>query len=275
MPKTRPAARKEAPALPSLTELRSRYVTEGQALPKTLERRLREDPRAGVRKILEAVEKRRRDNRAEGQRLRRLKRYEQPLWRELGARVAGVDEAGMSPLAGPVVAAAVILQEGAHLPQVDDSKKLSPAQRYALADVIREQAVSYGIGMASPEEIDTINIYHAGLLAMRRAVLALRPSPAHLLVDARTVPDWATPQTAIVKGDQKSLSIAAASILAKTARDTLMAELDGQYPGYGFAVHKGYPVAAHVAALHALGPCPMHRRSFRPVRDAMEARAVR
>lgn len=254
--------------LPPLSELRRRYLEEGRALPRRVESLLREDPRAGAAQILRAVDRRRKAARAEGQRLRHLRRYEQPLW-DAGLRhVAGVDEAGMSPLAGPVVAGAVVLPVGYRLVGVDDSKRLTAAQRDELAAQIKQDAISWAAGAVYPEEIDRINIYHAGLLCMRRAVEGLSLRPDHLLVDARKV-KLPIPQQGIVKGDQKSISIAAASIIAKTTRDDLMKELDREYPGYGLAQHKGYPVKQHVDAIAKLGVLPIHRRSFGPVRKAL------
>jgi ribonuclease HII len=181
-------------------------------------------------------------------------------------RVAGVDEAGMSPLAGPVAAAAVVFAPGSRIPGIDDSKKLDAGSREHLAAEIKATAVAWSVGYAEVEEIDAINIYWAGLLAMRRAIEGLATAPEHLLIDARRLREVQIPQQAIVKGDCKSLTIAAASILAKTARDALMCELDARHPGYGFARHKGYPVRAHLAALDRLGASPVHRRSFAPVR---------
>ena len=253
---------------PSLTELRRRYVEEQRPLPRALESELRHDSRAGAAAILQAVERRRRASRAEGQRLRHLLRYEQPLWDEGVQYVAGVDEAGMSPLAGPVVAGAVVLPVGYRLPGVDDSKKLTAEMRDELAVAIKRDAISWASGQASPAEIDRINIYHAGLLALKRAVEGLNVTPGHLLVDARKV-DLPIPQQGIVKGDQKSISIAAASIIAKTTRDALMKKLDTRYPGYGLAKHKGYPVKQHVDAIEELGVLPIHRRSFGPVQKAL------
>lgn len=253
----------------TLAEIRARYVEKDRPLPRALERNLKEDPRAGAQAILRAIERRRHARRAEGQRLRKMLRFEQALWDQGIVHVAGVDEAGMSPLAGPVYAGAVVLAPGTRLADVDDSKKLTADDRTRLAAVIKESAVAWAVGSASPEEIDRINIYHAGLLAMRRAVEALAVVPAHLLMDARTIRDFPIPQERIVKGDARSLSIAAASILAKTTRDAVMADLDRAHPGYGFAKHKGYPVKEHVAALKKLGACPMHRRSFLPVREAL------
>ncbi|MEY4580935.1 MAG: hypothetical protein RL701_5638 [Pseudomonadota bacterium] len=253
----------------SLSQLRERHVLEGRPLAAALEAELRADPRAGAKAILDAIERRKRDRRSEGQRLRKLLRYETALWVTGVTRVAGVDEAGMSPLAGPVVAGAVIFAPGSRIPGVDDSKKLSAKQRERLALEIRERAVAWAVGRAEVEEIDSINIYWAGLLAMQRAVEGLGCVPEHLLLDARLLKELTIPQQRIVKGDAKSLTIAAASILAKTARDGWMTELDAQYPGYGFAQHKGYPVREHVQALSRLGASAVHRRSFAPVRQAL------
>ncbi len=176
--------------------------------------------------------------------------------------IAGVDEAGRGPLAGPVVAAAVILPEDTFLMYLDDSKKVTEKRREVLYDQIKETAVSFGIGMASPELIDEINILQATYEAMRKAIAALDPVPAVLLNDAVTIPAIAVPQVPIIKGDSKSVSIAAASILAKVTRDRMMKELDAVYPEYGFAKHKGYGTAEHIAAIKKYGPCAIHRRSF-------------
>jgi ribonuclease HII len=255
--------------LPPLATLRARYVDRERPLPAAIEARLREDPRAGARAILEAVARRRQRNRAEGQRLRGLLRYEVALWDQGATRVAGLDEAGMSPLAGPVAAAAVVFAPGTRIPGVDDCKKLDVKERERLAPIIEREAIAWAVAFVEPEEIDRLNIYWAGLCAMKRALEGLTAAPDHLLIDARRLRDVPLPQTPIVKGDEKSLSIAAASILAKTARDARMRELDARYPGYGFARHKGYPVKEHVDALARLGPCAVHRRSFAPVRLAL------
>jgi len=201
--------------------------------------------------------------------MRKLLRYETALWATGVRAIAGVDEAGMSPLAGPVSAAAVIFAPGARIPGVDDSKKLDAETRERLAVEIKHTAVAWSVGFAEVGEIDKINIYWAGLLAMRRAVEGLSAKPEHILIDARRIRDLPIPQQAIVKGDSKCLTIAAASILAKTARDALMCKLDAVYPGYGFSKHKGYPVRDHLAALKVLGASPVHRRSFGPVREIL------
>lgn len=254
---------------PTLAELRRRHVDEARPLPQELEAALRADPRPGAKALLAAIEKRRRENRAEGQRLRHLSRFETELWESGVTRVAGVDEAGMSPLAGPVVAGAVILPVGFRVAGVDDSKKLDARSRGELAIEIKARAVAWAVGVVEPDEIDRVNIYRAGLLAMRRAVEALAVAPEHLLIDARKLKELAIPQRAIVHGDALSVSIAAASIIAKTTRDARMDELDRAHPGYGFAKHKGYPVAEHSEAIARLGVCAIHRRSFGPVRRAL------
>lgn len=252
--------------MPTLAQLRARYVDRGRPLPHDVEAQLRADTRPGAKAILDAIAKRRHAHRAEGQRLRKMLRFEQVLWSAGVVRVAGVDEAGMSPLAGPVYAGAVVLSPGTRIMDVDDSKKLDARERERLAVEIKASAAAWAVGFATVEEIDTLNIYWAGLLAMKRAVEGLGAPPEHLLIDARRLKDVDIPQERIVKGDARSLSIAAASILAKTARDAKMRELDEAHPGYGFAQHKGYPVKAHVAALSSLGACEAHRRSFAPVR---------
>ncbi len=182
-----------------------------------------------------------------------------------GGLVAGVDEAGRGPWAGPVIAAAVVLDPARIPAGLDDSKALTPARRAALFDAIMGEALAIGMGRASAKEIDRINILQASLAAMARAVAALKPAPAFALIDGNRMPRLACPGEAIVKGDGRCLSIAAASIVAKVTRDRLMAELDSRHPGYGWARNKGYGTREHAAALARLGPTPEHRRSFRPV----------
>ena len=179
--------------------------------------------------------------------------------------IAGVDEVGRGPLAGDVVAAAVILGD---LPPagLTDSKALSPGQRERLAETIRSEAVSWSLGRATVAEIDDLNILQASLLAMRRAVEALSVQPSLVLVDGNRLPRWSYEARAIVKGDLIEPAISAASIVAKVTRDSEMVTLDEQYPGYGFAAHKGYPTKAHLSALASLGVSPVHRRSFGPVK---------
>ena len=195
-------------------------------------------------------------------RLDTLLTRERDLWASGLECVAGVDEAGVGPLAGPVVAAAVIFPPGLGLPGVDDSKKLTPERRACLAVAIRESALAVAVAIVEPEEIDRINVYQATLAAMGRAVDGLAIRPQHILVDARRIPGCDLPQEAIIRGDAHCHAIAAASILAKTTRDELMRRYDDEFPGYGFADHKGYPTEAHRDAIRRLGPCAIHRRSF-------------
>lgn len=190
-------------------------------------------------------------------------KHEKQCWDKGLTFVAGVDEVGMGCLAGPVVAAAVVLSSHTVLPDgIDDSKKLSPKRRELLALGIRESAVSFALGMASVEEIDAINIYQAARLAMKRAVESLTVHPEFLLIDGRAKLDSPIAQLSLVKGDQLSVSIGAASILAKVYRDELMREMDETYPGYDFAQHKGYGSVAHRRSLQEKGPSPLHRKSF-------------
>lgn len=195
-------------------------------------------------------------------RLDALLTRERELWATGIERIAGVDEAGVGPLAGPVVAAAVIFPSGCGLPGVDDSKKLTPERRALLAVAIRENALAFSVAIVEPDEIDRINVYQATLAAMGRAVDGLSMRPQHVLVDARRIPGCDLPQEPIIRGDAHCHAIAAASILAKTSRDALMRRYDEEFPGYGFADHKGYPTEAHRDAIRKLGPCAIHRRSF-------------
>ncbi len=197
---------------------------------------------------------------AELERLERMREYERQY--DSCAFICGIDEAGRGPLAGPVAAGAVILPKDCEILYLNDSKKLSEKKREQLFEEIKEKAVAYGIGIVSPERIDEINILQATYEAMRQAVGSLAVTPQVLLNDAVTIPEISIPQVPIIKGDAKSVSIAAASILAKVTRDHMMIEYDRRYPEYGFARHKGYGTAAHIQALKEYGPCPIHRRSF-------------
>ena len=188
--------------------------------------------------------------------------------------ICGVDEAGRGPWAGPVAAAAVILDPGDLPTGLNDSKKLSEARRIALETEIKARALAWSVGLASVEEIDRLNILQATGLAMRRAVESLSVTPAFALVDGNYHFALPCPMEPLVKGDARSASIAAASILAKQARDRLMVEADVEWPGYGFAGHKGYHAPIHVEALKRLGPCPIHRKSFSPIRALIEQRAL-
>jgi ribonuclease HII len=183
--------------------------------------------------------------------------------------ICGIDEAGRGPLAGPVVAAAVVLDKKRRINGLNDSKQLTEERREILAARIKERAIAWGVGVATVAEIDAVNIRQANFLAMRRAFDQLGMTPTHVLVDGNDPPPIPCKITCIVGGDALEASISAASILAKTTRDAMMVDLCARYPGYGFSQHKGYGVAAHLEALRRLGPCPVHRRSFRPVRQAL------
>jgi ribonuclease HII len=189
-----------------------------------------------------------------------------------GPNLAGVDEVGRGPLAGDVVAAAVILDPAYPISGLRDSKKLTAARREELAKVIKEHALAWSVARASVAEIDEINILQASLLAMHRAVQGLQPQPGYVLVDGNRLPRWDYASEPVIKGDDRVPAIAAASILAKVQRDSELIALEQQYPGYGFASHKGYPTPAHLQALQALGVTPQHRRSFAPVKKILAHR---
>jgi len=197
------------------------------------------------------------------------------LW-DLGyARVAGVDEVGLGPWAGPVVAAAVVFPPRARmLAGVDDSKKMTAVRRQEIAAAIRESATAVATGVVEVADLDALGVHDAGLEAMRRAVTALSPAPDYLLVDARRVPELDVGQSSFVRGDAFIYSVSAASIVAKVYRDALMVEMEARFPGYGFGRHMGYGTAAHLAALERLGPCEIHRRSFAPVRRVLAGGAA-
>lgn len=255
----------------TVTEIRAALAGAGE---RELKRWAR-DERAGVRELARREMSRRAEVveriRFEAERVEHMLNFERPLW-ESGLLVAGVDEVGVGPLAGPVVAAAVILPPGCSIAGIDDSKKLEEPVRMRIAEEIRSRAVAYAIAECDIEVIDRLNIYHAALEAMRRAVTGLRPYPQHLLVDARRVPGVSMAQKPIIKGDTLSQSIAAASILAKVHRDALMERYSEQYPGYGFESHSGYSTPVHFAALDRLGPCAIHRRSFAPIAERLGLR---
>jgi ribonuclease HII len=253
-----------------IPELKALFVDRARPVPRGLVEALETDPRQGAQHLAKRIRARWRSNRSEGQRLHSLLRFEIELWAEGYSFVAGVDEAGMAPLAGPVVAGAVILPRNYKLRGLNDSKKILDSEtREELAKQIKHDAVCWSYGFAEVDEIDRINIYHAGLLAMQRAFQGLSCVPDFVLVDARRIPNCPTPQRGIIRGDALSASIAAASIIAKTTRDAYMLELDRAYSGYGFASHKGYPTPEHCRALKELGALPIHRRSFARVREVL------
>ena len=231
-------------------------------------RALQNDHRKGVRDECERLLRRRGAERAAREREERMRRHESELWAEGATHVAGVDEAGRGPLAGPVVAAAVVLPRELPVRGIDDSKKLTSARREELFGLIREHAVAVGTGIVGQDVIDEINILRATHRAMRESVASLQLTPDHVLVDGDPIPDAEFPQTAVHQGDSLSTAIAAASIIAKVTRDRMLVEADERFPGYGFARHKGYGTREHVSALMRLGPCELHRRSFRIVLDS-------
>jgi ribonuclease HII len=251
----------------SIEEIRERYARPDEPISAQTLSKLKRDPRNGVRLIYEALKKRYDRDSAERTRLDAMLNFERVLWRAGVEHVAGVDEVGMGPLAGPVIAAAVVFPPHTELHGIDDSKKLDAEQRVEAERRIRAAARGIAIGRAEVGEIDTVNIYHAGLLAMRRALEALPLRPQHVLVDARSIPGVDVPQNSFDKGDGIDFSIAAASIVAKVHRDRVMDELAQEHPGYGFERHKGYCTPEHQDAIRRLGPCAIHRKSFTFIRE--------
>ena len=256
-------------------EIKARFAEAGERLKKAsmrteaesaagllenLEQTYREDTRSGVQALIRRSEKQRETLEKETARIYQLQQYERDYEKE--GLICGIDEVGRGPLAGPVVAGAVILPKNCEILYLNDSKQLSAEKREQLYDVILEHAVAVGIGIVSPQRIDEINILQATFLAMRRAMDQLRVRPDIALIDGNRETDFGLPVQTIVKGDSLSANIAAASILAKVTRDRFMLEMDEKYPQYGFATHKGYGTRAHYAALREFGPCPIHRRTF-------------
>ena len=227
------------------------------------------DGRAGVQA---AISKRKRELQKqvdEDLRLEKMLAYEKELYTQGIHLIAGVDEVGRGPLAGPVVAAAVILPKACKIPGLNDSKKIPKAKHKEIYEAVLQNAIAIGVGVKDNHVIDQVNIYEATKLAMMEAIGQLEPQPQHLLIDAMRL-DLPIPQTSIIKGDANSLSIAAASIVAKVTRDQMMEEFDCEYPGYDFTQNAGYGTANHLAGLHKLGVTPIHRRSFEPVKSMCE-----
>ena len=251
----------------SLKEIQGKYAGDGVAVSATVLRKLQRDPRTGARKLYKALSKRYEEQKKERNRLEAMLHFERLLWKAGIQYIAGVDEVGIGPLAGPVVAAAVVFPSGIEIEGIDDSKALDEKSRVRLDAEIREKAAAFAIGVVDVEEIDRVNIYHAGIRAMQLALSSLPVAPQHILVDSRTIPGFSQPQNSFDKGDGINFSIASASIIAKVYRDRLMTELDRRYPGYGFASHKGYATPVHQRAIRDLGPCPIHRRSFDYIRE--------
>ncbi|MTR98859.1 ribonuclease HII [Streptococcus parasanguinis] len=240
-----------------------------QRLDDPLLAELEQDSRSGV---IQAIAKRKRDIQKridEDERLEGMLTYEKECYARGMELIAGVDEVGRGPLAGPVVAAAVILPKACKIPGLNDSKKIPKSKHKEIYEAVLQNAIAIGIGVKDNQVIDQVNIYEATKLAMMEAIGQLDPQPQHLLIDAMRL-DLPIPQTSIIKGDANSLSIAAASIVAKVTRDQMMEEFDKEYPGYDFAKNAGYGTAKHLAGLVQLGVTPIHRRSFEPVKSMCE-----
>ena len=240
-----------------------------QRLDDPLLAELEQDSRSGV---IQAIAKRKKEIQKrldEDERLEGMLAYEKELYTQGIQLIAGVDEVGRGPLAGPVVAAAVILPKACKIPGLNDSKKIPKSKHKEIYEAVLREAIAIGIGVKDNHVIDQVNIYEATKLAMMEAIGQLEPQPQHLLIDAMRL-DLPIPQTSIIKGDANSLSIAAASIVAKVTRDQMMEEFDREYPGYDFAQNAGYGTANHLAGLDKLGVTPIHRRSFEPVKSMCE-----
>ncbi len=233
-----------------------------------LEEQLLMDHRAGVRNLAQRLQNRRRAESGELSRLDRMLVYEREAWRQGFIRIAGVDEAGRGPLAGPVVAAAVILPKNTYIRGLNDSKLLPPRKRETLYAEITARALAWSVGVGEVAEIDAINIHNAGKLAMLRALSSLSQQPDYIITDALKLDGPDCPLLPLTGGDRLSLSVAAASVVAKVTRDRWMTEMDKVFPGYGFAQNKGYPTREHREAIRKSGPCPIHRRSFLLVPEA-------
>lgn len=229
------------------------------------------DPRQGVRQLAVRLVKYQQAQVVEQSRIQQMLVEEKKLWKQGFLLLAGIDEAGRGPLAGPVIAAACILPVQFDLPGLNDSKMLTESKREKLYTQIQAQAIDYAIGSAEPAEIDALNILQATKLAMKRAIEGLTFRPHYLMIDALELPAVKLPQLPLVRGDSLSATIAAASILAKVTRDRLMVELDTIYPDFSFSKNKGYGTSQHMQVLQRLGPCPLHRKSFAPVKQGTSA----
>lgn len=253
----------------TIAEIKER-LSETTELSEQEMQQLKSDTRIGVRSLLRKWEERKAHFQELVVKYHQMNRFEDELKSEGAQCIAGIDEAGRGPLAGPVVAACVVLKSNAIIPGINDSKQLSAGKRDYLYNRICESAAAFGVGIVSAHEIDQINIYQAAKKAMVLAVEKMEMVPDHLLIDAMELP-LDMPQTSLIKGDARSNSIAAASILAKVTRDRLMCDLDREYPGYDFAKHKGYGTQAHLWAIERLGTCPEHRMTFAPLKPLEDA----
>lgn len=251
----------------SLKKLQSLINDRGPEVYPEVIRLLSADPRGGAQKLVRFCQSKIEEWQREQERIGRMYSYERQVWAMGYKLVAGIDEVGRGPLAGPVVAAAVILPGESILPGLDDCKRLSGKRRQDLYELIKEKALAIGIGMVHPEGIDEANVMMATYKSMVKAVADLSVTPDYLLIDALHLPNVSQPQSPIVGGDGQSCSIAAASIVAKVARDEYMIEMDKRYPQYGFANHKGYGTLEHREALEQYGPCPIHRKNYGSVRE--------
>jgi ribonuclease HII len=243
----------------------AQYMTTNDLCDEVLEQ-ISRDPRRAVARLLEQWRKRQAARQAELDRLEVLHSYEKVYFEQGLNLVAGVDEAGRGPLAGPVVIAAVILPQTSRISGINDSKKLSAKQREDLYTIIRSEALAVNYEVINPDVIDRINIYQAALSGMYQALAGLNPKPQAALIDAMPLNNLTIPYQSLIHGDQLSASIAAASIIAKVERDRIMDELDKHFPKYGFSHHKGYATPEHLAAIERYGPCAIHRRSFAPIK---------
>jgi ribonuclease HII len=251
----------------SLKEIQEKYAASAAAVSPAILRKLQRDSRTGAQRLYRILAKRYEQQKHERNRLDAMLHFERLLWKAGIQHIAGVDEVGMGPLAGPVVAAAVIFPPNVEIEGIDDSKALDEETRNRLDLEIRAKASAVALGIVDIDLIDELNIYHAGIRAMQVALSNLAVVPQHILVDSRTVPGFSQPQNSFDKGDGINFSIASASIVAKVYRDRLMVDLDAVYPGYGFASHKGYATPEHQKAIREFGPCPIHRRSFDYIRE--------
>ena len=245
----------------TISEIRREFDALSENEWQSFMEKYSEDERSGVQKLVKSCQLRMEKAAKENERLENMLTYEKKYYNDC-VYICGIDEAGRGPLAGPVVAGAVILPKGLKIPYLNDSKQLSEKKREELYDIIMDQAISVGVGIIAPERIDEINILQATYEAMRQAIHQLEYQPDILLNDAVIIPDIHIPQEKIIKGDAKSLSIAAASVIAKVTRDRMMKAYHELFPEYGFDRHKGYGSKEHIEALKKFGPCPIHRKTF-------------
>ena len=252
----------------TIKELKAKVNNLEQVSPELMEK-LAADSRKGVQKIAQKIKRDRKKAKLAKEKYEEMKIYEKEKQAKGYELICGIDEAGRGPLAGPVVAGAVILGQDVYIPGLDDSKKLSEGKREELFEIINRQAQAVGVGIVDSNRIDQINILQATYQAMKEAISDLGITPDYLLIDSETIPQAGIPQVGIEKGDSKSVSIAAASIIAKVTRDRMLVDYAEKYPDYGFAQHKGYGTKVHRNALEKFGPCEIHRQSYKIVKNSM------